>query len=104
MPQHFLREEAEEVRGLIHVLAEATDLDLLLLFLLIPLPPRSGACAGAALRPGALQFLCSVILCQSSSSLPHLVLSAQIEEAVAVLQAHQATETSHKGSAAAFLQ
>ncbi|XP_032054498.1 polyadenylate-binding protein 1-like [Aythya fuligula] len=31
-------------------------------------------------------------------------LHAKIEEAVAVLQAHQATETSHKGGAAAFLQ
>ncbi|XP_010133397.1 PREDICTED: polyadenylate-binding protein 1-like [Buceros rhinoceros silvestris] len=31
-------------------------------------------------------------------------LHAKIEEAVAVLQAHQATETSHKSSAAAFLQ
>ncbi|PKU35191.1 polyadenylate-binding protein 1-like isoform x2 [Limosa lapponica baueri] len=31
-------------------------------------------------------------------------LRSKIEEAVAVLQAHQATETSHKSSAAAFLQ
>ncbi|KAK4812510.1 hypothetical protein QYF61_002303 [Mycteria americana] len=31
-------------------------------------------------------------------------LHSKIEEAVAVLQAHQATETSHKSSAAAFLQ
>uniref|UniRef100_A0A672TYA0 PABC domain-containing protein n=1 Tax=Strigops habroptila TaxID=2489341 RepID=A0A672TYA0_STRHB len=31
-------------------------------------------------------------------------LHSKIEEAVAVLQAHQATETSHKGSAAVFLQ
>uniref|UniRef100_A0A663N481 PABC domain-containing protein n=1 Tax=Athene cunicularia TaxID=194338 RepID=A0A663N481_ATHCN len=31
-------------------------------------------------------------------------LHSKIEEAVAVLQAHQATETSHKSSATAFLQ
>lgn len=104
MPQHVLGEEAAVVCGLIHVPAEAADLDLSLLVLLIPSCSRSGACVGAVLRPGALPFPCTTLPCQSNSSLPQRVLSAQIEEAVAVLQAHQATETSHKGGAAAFLQ
>lgn len=92
------------VCGLFHVPAEAADLDLSLLVLLIHSCSRSGACVGAVLRPGALPFPCTTLPCQSNSSLPQRVLSAQIEEAVAVLQAHQATETSHKGGAAAFLQ
>lgn len=76
MPQPFLREEAAVGCGLIHVPAEAADLDLLLLVLLIPSCSRSGACVGAVLRPGALLFPCSTLPCQSNSSLPQCVLSA----------------------------
>lgn len=68
MPQPFLREEAAVGCGLIHVPAEAADLDLLLLVLLIPSCSRSGACVGAVLRPGALPFPCSPMSKQLLSS------------------------------------
>ncbi|XP_061231645.1 polyadenylate-binding protein 1-like isoform X2 [Neopsephotus bourkii] len=49
-------------------------------------------------------FLGSALLHWSNSTPSPLVLCCKIEEAVAVLQAHQATESSHKGGAGLFLQ
>jgi len=91
MPQHLPREETEEVCQLISIIEVCYLLEV-------------GLCGGQDLE---YCISCAVCSCAGATQLlppPPCALCCKIEEAVAVLQAHQATESSHKSSAVAFLQ